>query len=95
MVESVKERIIERYSHLTNNKRKFSEYVKKPLKQAFRINTIVKAVDTSSGFALIDGATDAIAVPPQTAVPEANKKESLSEIPISFPRKITKKCMMN
>ena len=51
---------------------------------------IVKAVDTSSGFALIDGATDAIAVPPQTAVPEAYKKESLSEIPIRFPRKITK-----
>ena len=40
MIETVKERIIERYSCLTKNKRKFSETVKKPLKQTFRINTI-------------------------------------------------------
>ena len=40
MIETIKERIIERYSHLTNNKQKFSESVRKPLKQAFRINTI-------------------------------------------------------
>ena len=40
MIETVKERIIERYSCLTKNKQKFSESIKKPLRQSFRINTI-------------------------------------------------------
>ena len=50
---------------------------------------MVIAVVNSSGFAFIDGATDAIAVPPQTAVPEARRKESFSETPNNFPRKTT------
>ena len=40
MIETVTERIIERYGCLTDNKQKFSKAVKSSLKQSFRINTI-------------------------------------------------------
>ena len=40
MIETVKERIIERYSCLTKDKQNFSKAVKSSLKQTFRINTI-------------------------------------------------------
>ena len=43
---------------------------------AFNKKTIVIAMVKSSGLALIEGATEAIAVPPQTAVPEAKRKDS-------------------
>ena len=56
---------------------------------AFNKNTIVIAEVNSSGLAFIEGATEAIAVPPQTAVPYASKKESFSDTPSSFPIKIT------
>ena len=39
----------------------------------FKIKTIDKAGSNSSGLALITGATEAIAVPPHIAVPEASK----------------------
>ena len=56
---------------------------------AFNKKTIVIAVVKSSGLALIEGATEAIAVPPQTAVPEARRKDSFSDTPISLPKIIT------
>ena len=40
---------------------------------AFKIKIIVIAAVKSSDLALIDGATEAMAVPPQIDVPEANK----------------------
>ena len=50
---------------------------------------MVIAVVNSSGFAFIEGATEAIAVPPQIAVPEASRKESFFETPINLPRNTT------
>ena len=56
---------------------------------AFNKNTIVIAVVNSSGLAFIEGATEAIAVPPQTAVPDASKKVSFLDTPSNLPIKIT------
>ena len=50
---------------------------------------MVIAVVNSSGLAFIVGATDAIAVPPQTAVPEAKRKESFWFTPSNLPRNKT------
>ena len=38
--QTVKERIVERYSRLSDDSRKFSNIINKPLKQSFRVNTI-------------------------------------------------------
>ena len=38
--QTIKERIIERYGSLSDDSRKFSDIINKPLKQSFRINTI-------------------------------------------------------
>ena len=56
---------------------------------AFKKKTIVIAVVNSSGLDFIAGATAAIAVPPQTAVPEAKRKESFLETPNNLPKRIT------
>ena len=58
---------------------------------AFKINTIVSAAVTSFGWAFITGATDAIAVPPQMAVPDAIKKENLFDnAAYRYPKKYIK-----
>jgi len=46
---------------------------KKITARAFKIKTIDKAVSSSSGFAFMTGATAAMAVPQQMAVPAASK----------------------
>ena len=56
---------------------------------AFNKKTIVIAIVKSSGLALIEGATEAIAVPPQTAVPEAKRKESFCDTPSILPSNMT------
>jgi len=38
--QTVKERIIERYSNIVDKPKKFAKYINKPLKQSFRINTL-------------------------------------------------------
>ena len=55
---------------------------------------MLKVVVKSSGFALIEGATAAIAVPPQIAVPEASRYASFFLTPRNFPRNITAEKVM-
>ena len=38
--QTIKEKIIDRYSCLLNDSRKFSDIINEPLKQSFRVNTI-------------------------------------------------------
>ena len=59
---------------------------KKIIAIAFNKKTIVIATKSSWGFALIIGATAAIAVPPQIAAPDDNKNATRWWMPRILPR---------